>query len=231
MKNIIQFTKSVINPSFDDLDIDIKLTGKNDSKTTIYVVVFGVDKHVDYISDNLWDRLFYFKANHFKLEVPIDMNNKKIINVADGVDDNDVVTIKQLNIHPNPNWYYYTNNLKHDNNQIVALNKMNKYPFFVDEHSDYMKISKSGFYEIIYNDYYQKSGTIVLYDETNDTDLVRMGIDFKSDFSFVSFNAIFQISLNDKQDHNEISIFIETTNGGIFDGTNNGTFYIKYLHD
>ena len=77
IKNIIQFTKSVINPSLDDLDIDIKLKGKNDSKTTIYVVVFGVDKHVDYISDKLWDRLYYFNANNFKLEVPIDMNNKK----------------------------------------------------------------------------------------------------------------------------------------------------------
>ena len=98
IKNIIQFTKSIIHPSLDDLDIDIKLTGKNDSKTTIYVVVFGVNKHVDYISDKLGDRLYYFEADHLKLEVPIDMNNQNIINVADGVDDNDVVTRKQLNI-------------------------------------------------------------------------------------------------------------------------------------
>ena len=58
-----------------------------------------------------------------------------------------------------------------------------------------------------------------------------MGIDFKSAFSFVSFHAIFQISLNDKQDHNEISIFIETTNNAIFDGAGFSTFYIRYLHD
>ena len=94
-----------------------------------------------------------------------------------------------------------------------------------------MKISKSGYYQLIYTDFYKNSGTIVLYDETNNKDLVRMGIDFKSAFSFVSLHAIFQISLNDKQDHNEISIFIETTNGAIFDGAGYSTFYIRYLHD
>ena len=84
------------------------------------------------------------------------MNNQKIINVADGIDDSDVVTRKQLNIHPNPTWYYYTNDLKHDNSQIVALKIMNKYPFFVDQNSDYMKISKSGYYQLIYTDFYKK---------------------------------------------------------------------------
>ena len=155
---------------------------------------------------------------------------KKIINVADGVDDNDVVTIKQLNIHPNPKWYYYTTDLKHNDNQVVALNKMNKYPFFVDQHSDYMKISKSGFYEIIYNDFYKNKGTIVLYDETNNKDLARMGLVNKPSFSFFSFNAVFQIDLTDGQDHNEISIFIETTNNAVLDGKGYSTFYIKYLH-
>ena len=157
------------------------------------------------------------------------MNNKKIINVADGVEDSDVVTIKQFNQHPNPKWYYFTNDLKHDNSQIVAFNKMNKYPFFVDEHSDYMKISKSGFYQIFYNDYYKNGGTIVLYDETNNKDLVRVNLITRNSFTFYSFNAVFQIDLKDGQDHNEISIFIETTNGGIFDGKGYSTFYIRYL--
>ena len=107
---------------------------------------------------------------------------------------------------------------------------MNKYPFFVDEHSDYMKISKSGFYELTYNDYYKNGGTIVLYDETNNKDLVRLRLVKKNVFTFYSFNAIFQIDLKDDQDHNEISIFIETTNGGIFDGVEHSTFYIRYLH-
>ena len=176
--------------------------------------LFGVDKHVDYISDNLWDRLFYFKANHLKLELPIDMNNKKIINVADGVDDNDVVTIKQLNKHPNPNWYYYTNDLKHDSNQVFALNQMNKYPFIVDNNSNYMKILKSGFYELTYHDYYIFGGTVVIYDETNNKDLHRIRVFNTNLYKFISLNAVFQIELTDSVDHNEISIFIETKNGG-----------------
>ena len=231
IKNIIQFTKSIINPSFDDLDIDIKLTGKNDSKTTIYVVVFGVNKHVDYISDKLWDRLYYFEADHLKLEVPIDMNNQNIINVADGVDDNDVVTRKQLNKYPNPNWYYYTDNLKHDKTQVFALNQMNKYPFIVDSHSNYMKIIKSGFYQLTYHDYYIFGGTLVIYDETNNKDLHRIGVFNTNIYKFISLNAVFQIELTDSVDHNEISIFIETTNGGKLRGKGYSSFYIKYLHD
>ena len=222
-----------LNPSFEDLDIDIKLTGKSDSNTTIYVVVYGVAGYVDFISEKLWDRMFYLDGNHLKLEVPINMNNKKITNIDNPIDELDSANKKYVDNSINDKFkmYYYTNNLKHDNSQIVALNKMNKYPFFVDEHSDYMKISKSGFYELTYNDYYKNGGTIVLYDETNNKDLVRSRLVNKNVFTFYSFNAIFQIDLKDDQDHNEISIFIETTNGGIFDGTNNGTFYIKYLHD
>ena len=163
------------------------------------------------------------------------MNNKKIINVADGVDDSDVVTIKQLNLHPNPNWYYYTSDLKHKNAQVVAINIMNKYPFFVDENSDYMKISKSVFYQIIYNDSYTGHGIAVLYNETNNEDLVRQKMPYTPlgrEIIFFSFNAIFQINLKDGQDHNEISIFVEKiTRSAQFYGKGYSTFYIRYLHD
>lgn len=41
-RSVIIFNKYVIIPSFDDLDIDIKLKGKTDPQTTIFVVVYGV---------------------------------------------------------------------------------------------------------------------------------------------------------------------------------------------
>ena len=114
---------------------------------------------------------------------------------------------------------------------------MNKYPFSVDNDSEYIKISKSGFYQIIYNDYYfsRSNDTVfVLYDETNNKDLVRnkLLIGFKSGFTHYSLNAVFQINLKDGQDHNEISIFLETisTTTRLY-GSNFASFYIKYLHD
>ena len=162
------------------------------------------------------------------------MNGNKIINVADGVDDSDVVTIKQLNQHPNPNWYYYTSDLRHEYAQVVALNIMNKYPFFVDENSGYMRISKSGFYQIIYNDTYSGHGIAVLYNETNNEDLVRQKMPyapFGNKIQYFSFNTIFQINLKDGQGHNEISIFIEKISRAVqFYGKGYSTFYIKYLH-
>ena len=97
-----------------------------------------------------------------------------------------------------------------------------------------MKISKSGFYQIIYNDSYAGLGIVVLYNETNDEDLVRQKlpyIRFGTPIYF-SFNAIFQINLKDGQDHNEISIFIEKVAQRVkFYGKGYSTFYIRYLHD
>ena len=106
---------------------------------------------------------------------------------------------------------------------------MSKFPFFVDENSNYMRISKSVFYKLTYNDYYKGGMWIVLYNETNDRDLVRWRILTKNSFTFFSFNAVFQIDLKDGQTHNEISIFLEAE-GSIFAGSIHASFYIKYLH-
>ena len=57
-RSIIHFTKNIFSEGFDDLDIDIKLKGKTDPQTTIYVVVYGVEGQVNNVSVNLWDRLY-----------------------------------------------------------------------------------------------------------------------------------------------------------------------------
>ena len=46
-RSIIHFTKNYISSGFDDLDLDIKLKGKTDPKTTIYVVVYGINSRKD----------------------------------------------------------------------------------------------------------------------------------------------------------------------------------------
>ena len=104
---------------FDDLDIDIKLKGKTDPQTTIYVVVYGVKGYVNNVSVHLWDRLYYYDNDSLEYEVPInmkdkditdvnkittkyldvncniDMKNRQIKNVGDGNENADVVNVKQ----------------------------------------------------------------------------------------------------------------------------------------
>ena len=111
------------------------------------------------------------------------------------------------------------------------LNQMNKYPFIVDQHSDYIKISKSGFYKLTYHDFYIANGTIVVYNETNNKDLHRIELFNTATYKFISLTTVFQIELTDLADHNEISIFIETKNNAKLRGKGFSSFYIKYLHD
>ena len=66
-RSIIHFTKNIFSEGFDDLDIDIKLKGKTDPQTTIYVVVYGVEGQVNNVSVNLWDRLYWIIS--YKLHI------------------------------------------------------------------------------------------------------------------------------------------------------------------
>ena len=91
-RSIIHFTKNTISSGFDDLDLDIKLKGKTDPKTTIYVVVYGVKGTVNDVDVKIWDRFYYYdKDSDINFEMPIDMNNKKIIGLANGTDDKHAV--------------------------------------------------------------------------------------------------------------------------------------------
>ena len=91
-RSIINFTKYTISPGFDDLDIDIKLKGKTDPQTTIYVVVYGVKGQVNNVSVNLWDRFYYYDNTSLKFQLPVDMNQKDITGV-------NKITTKNLDVH------------------------------------------------------------------------------------------------------------------------------------
>ena len=129
-RSIIHFSYNGFASGFNDLDIDIKLKGKNDPNTTIYVVVYGVKGNVNNVSMGLWDRLYYYDNDSIEYEVPIDMKGKKIKGVGDGDEDGDVVNVKQLNeakansnniklIHSIlPNFWHY------------VLTGKNKFPLF-----------------------------------------------------------------------------------------------------
>ena len=79
--SIIHLTKHSLSSGFDDLNIDIKLKGKTDPQTTIFVVVYGVKGQVNNVPVNIWDRFYFYDNTSLKYEVPIDMNNKDITGV------------------------------------------------------------------------------------------------------------------------------------------------------
>ena len=119
-RSVINFYKAIINPSDDELDIDIVLKNKAgqsyEADTQIYVVVYGVAGTQNDVDTRLWDRYFYVDDKKIHFEAPIDMvdkdienvnnlsinnelnmNNKQIKNLGDGNEDSDGINVKQLN--------------------------------------------------------------------------------------------------------------------------------------
>ena len=154
-RSIIHFTKNYISSGFDDLDLDIKLKGKTDPKTTIYVVVYGIKGTVNDVDVKIWDRFYYYDGSYLDFEIPIDMNNNKIIGLADGTNDKHAVNKKQLDSLIK---LYYSNlNLRCTKFDVMFNNGENK---FID-------LSK-GFYLINYHlvviksSNYNSNGGIIL---------------------------------------------------------------------
>ena len=119
-RSVINFYKDQILPSDDELDIDIALKNKTvqsyDSDTQIFVVVYGVYGTQNDVDIQVWDRYFYIDDKKIYFEAPIDMvdkdienvnnlwinnelnmNNKPIKKLGDGIENSDGVNVKQLN--------------------------------------------------------------------------------------------------------------------------------------
>ena len=128
-RSIIHFTKNYISSGFDDLDLDIKLKGKTDPKTTIYVVVYGIKGTVNDVDVKIWDRFYYYDGSNLDFEIPIDMNNNKIIGLANGTSDKHAVNKQQLDsliklYYSNLNLRCTkTNVLFNGNNRFIDLSK------------------------------------------------------------------------------------------------------------
>ena len=119
-RSVINFYKAIIFPSDDELDIDITLKNKtgqsSEADTQIYVVVYGVAGTQNDVDTRLWDRYFYVDDKKIHFEASIDMvdkdienvnnlsinnelnmNNREIKNLGDGIENSDGVNVKQLN--------------------------------------------------------------------------------------------------------------------------------------
>ena len=219
-RSIINFTKYTISPGFDDLDIDIKLKGKTDPQTTINVVVYGVKGQVNNVSVNLWDRFYYYDNTSIKFELPVDMNGNKITGVADGVDDSDVINKAQFD--KIQSYYFYTNDLKHNNKKNVNFPNFYKYPFDSNI-SEIINIKLSGYYHIIYTDYY-KGNTSIFRIHRNITSIYTLTVDAKSDWTQLTINIVHEFESGDYLQ------FDFNNNKSKLYGVGRSTFYIKYLH-
>ena len=64
-RSISHFYKGVLNPSFDDLDIDIILQNKSgesyEADTSIFAVVYGVSGTHNDVEISIWDRVYYIE--------------------------------------------------------------------------------------------------------------------------------------------------------------------------
>ena len=119
-RSVINFYKDQILPSDDELKIDITLKNKTgqsyDSDAQIFVVVYGVYGTQNDVDIQVWDRYFYIDDKKIYFEAPIDMvdkdienvnnlwinnelnmNNKPIKKLGDGIENSDGVNVKQLN--------------------------------------------------------------------------------------------------------------------------------------
>ena len=219
-RSIIHFTKYTISSGFDDLEIDLKLKSKTDPQTTIFVIVYGVKGYVNNVSVNLWDRFYYYNNDSVKYEAPIDMNGNKITGVADGVDDSDVMNKAQFD--KIQSYYFYTNDLKHNNKKNVNFPNFYKYPFDSNI-SEIINIKLSGYYHIIYTDYY-KGDTSIFRIHRNTTSIYTLTVDAKSDWTQLTINTVHEFESGDYLQ------FDFNNNKSKLYGVGRSTFYIKYLH-
>ena len=219
-RSIIHFTKYTISSGFDDLEIDLKLKSKTDPQTTIFVIVYGVKGYVNNVSVNLWDRFYYYDNDSVKYEAPIDMNGNKITGVADGVDDSDVMNKAQFD--KIQSYYFYTNDLKHNNKKNVNFPNFYKYPFDSNI-TEIINIKLSGYYHIIYTDYY-KGDTSIFRIHRNTTSIYTLTVDAKSDWTQLTINIVHEFESGDYLQ------FDFNNNKSKLYGVGRSTFYIKYLH-
>ena len=133
------------------------------NELTIFVIVYGLSGYFNNVNTSVWDRLFEVTNNSIKFETSIDMNNHEVKKIADGVEDNDAVNIKQLNskiseLDIPSKVHYYTSKLAYNeiniNQKIIEFTSIMNYIISNNSHftsnNDRITVSKSGIYQIYF---------------------------------------------------------------------------------
>ena len=174
---IMQFSKSTDTaPNHLYVDIHIKMkTGKvYPPKLQTYMVCYGIKGLQSDIPSNVYDALWGVDNGVVTFNETINMGNKKITGVADGTENNDAVNKSQMDaletkvtqnhISIINKYYYFTNDLKHNNEIIVRFPaNVSQYPFITkNEIFRRLTILLAGYYHIIYTDFYK--GSLIIKD-------------------------------------------------------------------
>ena len=139
----------------------------------------------------------------------------------------------------NHGYYYFTDDLKHNNSNLVRFPPIsNSYPFTTqlgDVNPYRLILYLEGYYHIIYTDFYKGSGTFKIthdayVDLNKPDDVFNLSLDHQSDWTPITINLIKKI---EKQGYPTIRLKFQLVNSNsnpILDGSGYSTFYIKYLH-
>ena len=240
----MQFSKSTDTaPNHLYIDIHIKMkTGKSyPPKLQTYMVCYGIKGLQADVPSNVYDALWGVDNGVVTFNETINMGNNKITGVADGTADNDAVNKSQLDAYRG--YYYFTNNLKHNNETIVKFPaNFSRYPFSTTKHQSYQRLNivLAGYYHIIYTDFYKGTGgTFKIYHDAYNglnppPDIYKIDIDGQTKYTPITINAVVKIDLVssnfDGSDRSaKIVLEYETSNGNL-DGVGYSSFYIRYLH-
>ena len=238
---IMQFSKSTdTSPNHLYIDIHIKMkTGKSyPPKLQTYMVCYGAKGLQSDVSSQVYDALWGVDDGVVTFNESINMGSKKITGVADGTNDNDAVNKSQLDKYNK--YYFYTDDLRHSGeNMIKFKNSINKYPFdsatHIHGYPHVLFVKLSGFYQIIYCDYYKGKGTFKikynLYAGLDPPPLIY-SIDLieKTEWSPITINIVKFIDISVYNNIEALLVIIGDSGNLIFRGSNHSSFYIKYLH-
>ena len=195
-------------------------------------------------------------TNDLDVNNQIDMKSKKIVNLADGTVNNDAVNKAQLismqaslvsqintlnnklnainNKVTNDGYYYFTNQLKHNSEDIAKFpSDIDKYPFkSVTNNNTKLRLLVSGYYHVIYIDNCRYCVKFEIYDDTNSTTKFITGIISNDSYSQFTINSVINVQTHDGFGHADIELkAIKTVSSNPqLEGTGDSSFFIKYLH-
>ena len=178
----------------------------------------------------------------------IDMKGNKIIGIGDGTSNNDAVNKIQLDvvkaqvatINTNNGYYFFTDQLQHNNENIVKFQANKRhYPFQTKRNGVHhtLALYLSGYYHVIYTDFYIGSGKFTIQYTVwpglnRPDDLFTLSLHKQSDWTPITINIIKKIDiLSGGKGYSDIAFKIKSGSGNAtFYGSGYSTFYIKYLH-
>ena len=193
-------------------------------------------------------------TTNLDVQSQIDMKGNKIIGVGDGTSNNDAVNKIQLdakvatvnnkiikirndintilNSLTKLKYYYFTDQLKHKHANTVKFPAINSHPFSAVNNSEFLKIELDGHYQIIYTDFIIHDAKFIIHDDTNGNDLFVTNLNGGRSWMPITINTVIPITVDNGFNYARIKMYLEkkVSTNAIFHGTENSTFYIKYLH-